>query len=124
MKAHGVKWVSKTLVRSPAYIGICTSERAFHAACRKFGIKPYEWIADDADATMHTWSKQGSTVCVVAVPPRGKRSRATYAALIVHEATHVWQHIRGVLGETKPSSEFEAYSLQNICQELFEAVGL
>ncbi len=64
------------------------------------------------------------TCAIVCVRPRGKRSRAQYAALIAHEAVHIWQRIRLELGEDSPSSEFEAYSVQSICQRLFEAVGL
>ena len=119
-----IKWITKALVYSPAYIGICTSEKAFHATCRKSGVKPYDWLQSGADAMMHTWTSKGNSICVICVPPRGKRTRAQYAALIVHEATHVWQHIRDDIGESRPSAEFEAYSLQNICQSLFEAVGL
>jgi hypothetical protein len=109
------------------YFGICTSERQFAGECRKLGIKqPPEWISATSDACCHILANsKGETACIVAAPPRQRgQSRAAYAALIVHEALHVWQQVRAAIGEDKPSSEFEAYSLQAICQELFEAVGL
>lgn len=40
--------------------------------------------------------------------------------LLLHEAVHVWQKIRKLMGEKEPSSEFEAYSIQAIAQDLFE----
>lgn len=40
-------------------------------------------------------------------------------AMLLHEAVHVWQHIRERMGEDTPSSEFEAYSIQRIAQDLF-----
>ncbi len=120
----GVTWIARSLVYCPAFIGICTTEKAFHAACRKSGVKPYSWLEPDAAAMLHTWTCKAKTIHVVCVPPRGKITRAEYAALIVHEAAHVWQHIRDQLGEQRPSPEFEAYSIQSICQELFDAVGL
>lgn len=40
-------------------------------------------------------------------------------ALLTHEAVHVWQHIRERMSEDAPSSEFEAYSIQRIAQDLF-----
>jgi hypothetical protein len=41
--------------------------------------------------------------------------------LLVHEATHVWQHICESIGETKPSVEFEAYAMQSIVSNLLTA---
>jgi hypothetical protein len=42
------------------------------------------------------------------------------AALLVHEAVHVWQLFRESIGEHGPSKEFEAYSIQAISQRLME----
>jgi hypothetical protein len=120
-------WCDRRLVMSPVYFGICTSAAQFAAECRKLGLKQRpEWIPAAAAAVCHILANaKGETACIVAVPPRKRgQSRAEYAALIVHEAVHVWQQVREALGEEKPSSEFEAYSLQAICQELFEAVNL
>ncbi|MDH2521275.1 hypothetical protein [Acinetobacter baumannii] len=40
--------------------------------------------------------------------------------LLLHEAVHVWQKIKKLMGEREPSSEFEAYSIQAIAQDLFK----
>ncbi|KQE85282.1 hypothetical protein [Acinetobacter lactucae] len=40
--------------------------------------------------------------------------------LLLHEAVHVWQKVKKLMGEKEPSSEFEAYSIQAIAQDLFE----
>ncbi len=120
-------WCERRLVMSPVYFGICTSEKQFAAECRKLGIKQRpEWIGGTSDACCHILANsKGETACIVAVPPRQRgQSRAAYAALIVPEAVHVWQQVRAAIGEDKPSSEFEAYSVQSITQALFEAVGL
>lgn len=50
----------------------------------------------------------------------GRTPLAT-AAFLVHEAAHVWRDIREGVGEEMPSSEFEAYALQNIVEDLFTA---
>jgi hypothetical protein len=42
------------------------------------------------------------------------------AALLCHEAVHIWQQAREIMGEKTPSSEFEAYSIQRIAQDLME----
>ncbi|KCY47724.1 hypothetical protein J715_3367 [Acinetobacter baumannii 1571545] len=40
--------------------------------------------------------------------------------LLLHEAVHVWQKVKKLMGEKEPSSEFEAYSIQSIAQDLFK----
>lgn len=40
--------------------------------------------------------------------------------LLLHETVHVWQKVKKLMGEKEPSSEFEAYSIQAIAQDLFE----
>lgn len=40
--------------------------------------------------------------------------------LLLHEAVHVWQKVKKLMGEKEPSSEFEAYSIQAIAQDLFK----
>ncbi len=125
MSKTGVIWLSPALVQCPLYLAVATSEAAYKRELKRLK-QPYKhhWLAD-ASAAVHTFEHSGGQLAlIVCIPPRGKRPRAAYAALIVHEATHVWQSCRDYLCERDPSKEFEAYSLQNICQSLFEAVGL
>ena len=42
------------------------------------------------------------------------------AAMLTHEAVHMWQVARERLGEDKPSQEFEAYAIQALTQRLLE----
>ena len=42
-------------------------------------------------------------------------------ALLLHESVHVKQWLMELIGENKPSPEFEAYTIQDIYQRLFEA---
>ena len=119
-------WRDVRLVYCPVYLAVCTSEAEFLKAAKRLGCRePGDWITPGADATCNTFTtNRGKPACIVCIRPRGKRSRAAWAALLVHEAAHVWQKIRQQLGESAPSAEFEAYSLQAITQEVFEAVGL
>lgn len=57
----------------------------------------------------------------VAIVTVGEFEPRIVADLLIHEATHIWQDIREGIGEEKPSSEFEAYAMQNISAELFAA---
>lgn len=40
--------------------------------------------------------------------------------LLLHEAVHIWQHCRDIMGEDNPSCEFEAYQIQFIASNLFK----
>ena len=62
--------------------------------------------------------KDGKRVAIVTVL---KRSPQDTVELLVHEAMHVWRDIRESIGEDHPSSEFEAYAMQNITSALFDA---
>lgn len=123
-----VKWCQFSLVFAPVYLAICTSEAEYLKICKQLKVPKQsigDWINAGADGTMTTMTiNNGKPVCIVCVRPRSKQTRAAYAALIVHEAVHVWQKCRREIGESDPSAEFEAYAIQSITQTLLKAVGL
>lgn len=53
-----------------------------------------------------------------------ERSLIEIHGLLLHEAVHIWQQVRKRMGEREPSTEFEAYSIQTISQDLFEMYEL
>lgn len=57
---------------------------------------------------------------IVQIGDTSERSTIEVFGLLLHEAVHVWQRIKKLMGEDNPSSEFEAYSIQCIAQDLFE----
>lgn len=57
---------------------------------------------------------------VVQLGDTSGREQIEVYGLLLHEAVHVWQRIRELMGEREPSTEFEAYSIQSIAQDLFE----
>ncbi|HEN9598690.1 hypothetical protein [Acinetobacter baumannii] len=57
---------------------------------------------------------------VVQLGDTSERKLIEIYGLLLHEAVHVWQKVRKLMGEKEPSSEFEAYSIQAIAQDLFE----
>lgn len=51
-----------------------------------------------------------------------KKDPSFVTSTLVHESIHVWQLILERIKEvSKPSHEIEAYSIQNIYQQLFQA---
>ncbi|MFW6575186.1 hypothetical protein ACOCJL_12555 [Acinetobacter baumannii] len=57
---------------------------------------------------------------VVQLGDTSERKLIEIYGLLLHEAVHVWQKIKKLMGEREPSSEFEAYSIQSIAQDLFK----
>lgn len=105
----------------PAYIGFCPSRTAWNREMRKMGVKNEPW--PEAPASTQTFEYKGALCIIVTLGPESDRghTRIGIAGLIAHEATHVWQYIRKHMGETDPSVEFEAYSVQAIFQNLYRA---
>jgi hypothetical protein len=63
---------------------------------------------------------QDSTYAIVQIGDTSERTSVEIHGLLLHEAVHVWQRVKQRMGETNPSTEFEAYSIQSIAQDLFE----
>ena len=117
-----IRWCNRSLIQGP-YFAICTSEKAFHAALKKLGIPvtdwPQYWMNPGANATtQYLKSKKGDECCIVCMLANPEASPAQIVALLAHEAVHIKQRFMHYIGENYPSSEFEAYVVQNIVQEL------
>lgn len=122
---RAVEWLDRSLVVGP-YLTLVATEGEFQRACIHLGIPMPDrprWIANDhSDATVHFMTdKQAKQCCVVAIRLRDGISGIQVAAMLVHEAVHIFQSFCESIGERTPSAEFEAYSIQAISQRLMEA---
>ncbi|MEB6681030.1 hypothetical protein [Acinetobacter lwoffii] len=61
----------------------------------------------------------GGKHCIVQLGDCSERTLIEVHGLLLHEAVHIWQRIKKLMGEDEPSIEFEAYSIQRIAQDLF-----
>ena len=57
--------------------------------------------------------------CIVQLGDVDERPLLQIHGLLLHEAVHIWQRIKILMGEKEPSIEFEAYSIQRIALDLF-----
>ena len=124
MKSNSL-WLERGLIIGP-YLALVQSEKEFLQAMSDCGISASDagsWQASShADATMHSLENtKGDLCCIVTLGPVAGRSGVEIAGILVHEAVHVWQKFRERIGEKSPSSEFEAYSIQVISQQLMWA---
>jgi hypothetical protein len=120
-----MKWLNRDLIVGP-YLTLVLSEKEFHKVLRHCQIPREDFVpwlkSGTADACMHWFNNpKKQLVCVVALQVREGLAGAQIAALLVHEAVHIWQQFRERIGEHSPSTEFEAYAIQAISQRLMYA---
>jgi len=115
------EWLDVSLINSPFKYSLCTSESMFQRELKRLGMPPDDWISNShSSATAHIFNGNDTIGPWVIVCIRDARNKdpIVVAGLLVHEAVHIWQQIRENIGETNPSAEFEAYSVQWISQQL------
>ena len=123
----GIKWIERDLVLSPVHIGLCLTEKDFEKELKRLKIPVNEcspWIPDDKDGKRWEFQKIKNAheqCCIVCIRRNRKHTKEEIIGLIIHESVHVWQSIKEIIGETNPSPEFEAYSIQTIAQKLITA---
>ncbi len=115
-----MKWLDRDTVRAP-HMALCLTEADFIAAARHCKIKsPGTWIELDRNkACVHTWESGGLLTCIVCLhPDSAKANPIEVACTLVHESVHVFQRLCDSIGESEPSREFEAYSIERIAERL------
>lgn len=84
--------------------------------------KSLAFVDGGYDGTTYEFETTGGKLCcLVCIRPGKKQDNLEVYGLLVHEAVHVWRKINERLNEDNPSSEFEAYALQNIAMRLMVA---
>jgi hypothetical protein len=117
-----MKMYTSWMCECPVPYILVLNEGEWNKVCKRLGVGRMPFLKaggkSEAHATTHMFeSAEGGTIAVVSMVPSD--DVLVDYALIVHEAVHVWQAICEEIGETSPSSEFEAYSVQSICYNLF-----
>lgn len=105
----------------PGYFCFAPDEKSWKAEHKRLGHpnEPYP----TADGRCQILQKDGKALCIVTVAPNvdEKCDAIQIAALLTHEAVHVWQAMRDAMGERNPGVEQEAYSVMHITQCLLNA---
>lgn len=122
-----MKWLSRELVESPIHLCLCRTEKSFRRVLKHLGVPKKDWPnflqTEHANATVHHFENHGKHAAVVCMHKKQPKdiSRIQMDCLLVHEAVHIWQEIKLIIGEKYPSLEFEAYAIQSISQDLIGA---
>lgn len=115
-------WLNRSLVVGP-FFTLCLNEADFQRELRLMKLPHNEWPKfvknDHSHATAHIFNHHQHGLCViVCLQDHETRKPVEVAGLLVHEAVHIWQQFCERVGESNPSCEFEAYSIQQISQQL------
>ena len=85
---------------------------------KQLGVSKDEFLLLNTPAQVEFFNVDNSVLAVVQIGNTKKRTAHEINAIIIHESVHVWQEIREMMYEKEPSSEFEAYSIQQIASNL------
>lgn len=122
-----MKWLNRWLVKSPIYYCLVLDEREFTKKLNYLKIpnsdRP-QYISPGSHATIHFFENaDDSDECaIICLSDTVEHSLTEVIGLLTHEAMHLWRAIRTNLGESKPSSEFEAYAMQGLIQSIISAL--
>lgn len=117
------QWLDRTLLIGPR-MAFVASPAQFKAAKRRAGVECDDpWLEPGWHACTHTFrSSGGQLLCIVAVDLETAQQMdpIDVAALLAHEAVHVWQHTADFIGG-ELGREMPAYAIQNISAQLMRA---
>lgn len=118
-RKNKIIWLEKGW--QPVYVGFCPSRKAWNKLLKKLKqSEPYP--TSNARCTFFRHADGKSSVVVTIDSKTAKRYNGVeIMALLAHEAVHVFQFICESIGESDPSPEFEAYSIQSILLQLCSA---
>jgi len=118
-----MEWLDHSLLYGPKFC-LVTSQKEFERICKRNGLPdqgdPY--VQEGWNAATHWWKNGAEVVCIVALNMEAAAQMLpiNVAALLTHEAVHVWQHAERAIGNVT-CDEMEAYAIQNISARLMEA---
>jgi hypothetical protein len=118
-----MKWLDRTLIVSPYHYCLCLSEEDFHKQLKKLSLPIHEYhpfVTFATGATTHYYESEDQKIAIVCLGDMKQGSTEAVHSLLAHEAVHIWQVCMEEFGEHNPSPEFEAYSIQQITQNLLE----
>lgn len=118
-------WLDRALTICSHYYCLRISEKDFWEELHQLEIPVGTWpkflIHSHSHATTHFFEGvQGKRLAIVCIEPEApNRDSVQVAALLVHEAVHIWQaHTRSIGSLNDHGDEEEAYAIQSIAQEL------
>jgi hypothetical protein len=115
-------WLDRRIAADGPYLILCLREKDYLAAMKHLNVPVIgPWLLETKGATAHLCVRPNGDMAVVVCMRPEQRPLTEMLGMLVHEATHVWQHYAEQIGETNPGKEQEAYAIQAISQELMQS---
>jgi len=121
-----INWLDRSMFQG-AYLALVTSQEEFEQALADIKMSEYTdaFVPNGWPACTHSFENvNGSIACIVALDLKrcAEEEPIDVAALLVHEAVHVWQQTESKAGKLGCfGDEGEAYAIQNISTRLMHA---
>lgn len=103
----------------PIKVAFTTKPAVFKRELKCMGVPARDFVAINGSAMCHmfvTTTDWPSCIVCVAADRIKKSGVGRVAAIMAHEAAHVWQTYRETAGENNPGAEQEAYFLQYLTE--------
>ena len=121
-------WLDRSLMLCAYYYCLCLSEKEFKAKMVELEVDlfnmPDSFVGKTSGAKLHHFiAPNGDMIAIVCldIEESLKYTPTQVAALLVHEAVHIWQKHAAKIGSFNDhGDEDEAYAIQNISQSLME----
>lgn len=119
-----MQWCDRALWQCRYSYGLCLNEKEFQKQLKRMNVPRDQWprwIGENADATTHFLEHPDGYKAAIVCVSQKELTGIQWAAVLVHEAVHIWQEHKRVVGEREPGDESEAYAIQSLSQRLMEA---
>lgn len=114
-------WMNRSLLQGPR-VALVATDKQFLVAKLSAGVECTDpLLTDTMSACVHSYNDaNGDLVCIVGInlSACSQMDGIGIAALLAHEAVHIWQRVRERLGPGDLGCEMEAYAVQNIVSNL------
>lgn len=120
------RWADRALTVCAYHYTLCTTPEMYYAELKRLKIPPKDWgdgfLGATSHARMQYFQCGGKYIAIVCIDNgNGQYSGIQIAALLCHEAVHIWQqHAVNIGSFNDHGDEEEAYAIQNIAQNLME----
>jgi hypothetical protein len=103
----------------PLTVGMATNEKDFYKEMQRLRV-PYSngFVSPGASASVKFFDQGGKSMAIICIDRKShkKTSWRHVVSVLTHEAVHVWQEAKRVMGVELIDDEIEAYSIQWIAQ--------
>ena len=100
---------------------LCLSEAQYLKAVNQLKVPyPNRWLDDESTACVHHLKKSDNcSCCIVCLRIVEGQDPVEVAGTLVHEAVHVWQRYKEIIGEAgSAGKEIEAFAIETISVRL------